>query len=147
MTPAPPFPTLHLGCGPSGRLAGGDARLHGLLVPGIAAGGALGALSRYGVGRLLAPVSGAFPWGTLAVNVVGCVLLLVAGALLQGAAVLGPAATIGFVGAFTTFSTFQVETVTLADVSPLRAALYLFGSAAAGLLAAALGARLGALWH
>lgn len=46
----------------------------------------------------------------------------------------------GFVGAFTTFSTFQLETVTLAQSAPGRAVLYLLGSTAAGFLAVWVGA-------
>lgn len=86
----------------------------------IAAAGALGALSRYGVSLLAAKWLGEdFPFGTLIVNVLGCLLL---GFLAQGA--LGnPALSrhlklaigTGFLGSFTTFSTFGVETINLME--------------------------------
>jgi len=86
----------------------------------IAAGGALGAVARYlvstGVHRLLGRD---FPYGTLTVNVLGS---LVMGYLLvqfTERLALGPEARalwmIGFLGAFTTFSTFSVETLNLLE--------------------------------
>ena len=82
----------------------------------LAVFGALGALSRYGVGSLASRMLGAgFPYGTLIVNVVGCLLLgfimelsLSAEGLSKG---VRTAMTVGFLGAFTTFSTFGYETV------------------------------------
>lgn len=83
----------------------------------VAIGGATGAMSRYLISTAIArwmPV--AFPWGTLAVNVVGCYLL---GAVHEASPLfgLGPAAralvAVGFIGALTTFSTFTLETLDL----------------------------------
>lgn len=86
-------------------------------VLGLALGGALGTLSRYGVGLVLQGALGggapaAFPLATLVVNVLGSFLLAVATGLgLRG--VLSPAVALavgtGFLGAFTTFSTFELE--------------------------------------
>jgi len=108
-------------------------------VVGVAVAGAMGALSRHGVGRLLAPVSGAFPWGTLTINVVGCAAIAAAGLAAAhwsaGAGWLHTDVMTGFIGAFTTFSTFQVETLLLAESDLRRAALYMGGSTAAGLAA------------
>lgn len=86
----------------------------------IAAGGALGSVARFalstGVYRLLGRD---FPWGTLAVNVCGSLLM---GALfvlfLERSLVSGEwraAILVGFLGAFTTFSTFSLETLVLVE--------------------------------
>ena len=105
--------------------------------------GALGALARYGVGRLLQGLSAGFPWGTFATNVLGCLLIAACGALALRDVPLAPFLRVdvmtGFIGAFTTFSTFQLEGVMLWESAPARAALYLFGSVAAGLVAVWLG--------
>ena len=85
----------------------------------VAIAGALGALSRWGISalmpRLLAPT---FPFGTLTANLAGCLIL---GALTEMAEqthlVSGEMRTIigvGFIGALTTFSTFEFETFRLA---------------------------------
>lgn len=85
----------------------------------IAVMGALGALGRHGLGTLVkSNVDSTVPAATLAVNVLGCFLL----GLLTGLAISravpepwrGPLA-IGFLGSFTTFSTFGLETVLLAE--------------------------------
>jgi CrcB protein len=76
--------------------------------------GGLGALSRYGLSGLAQRLGAGFPWGTLAVNLIGSLLL---GFVMQiGLSTdLIPrearlAVTVGFLGAFTTFSTFSFET-------------------------------------
>jgi CrcB protein len=94
----------------------------------LAVAGAAGALCRYGLAGLVQSGLGArFPWGTLAVNLTGC---LVAGLLfglfesrwgLSGEARL--VVFVGFLGAFTTFSGFMLETAELArDAQWLAAA-------------------------
>lgn len=93
----------------------------------IAIGGALGAVARWLVSDGLQRWLGrGFPWGTLAVNVAGSFVLGLAVVLLIDRLALGPVwragILIGFVGAFTTFSTFAVETIELAgDGLTLRA--------------------------
>lgn len=77
----------------------------------IAAGGALGSLSRYGLGLAVQnAVPTEFPWGTIAVNLLGCFLFGVVTGLIERGNVLPPhsemALLVGFMGAFTTFSTF-----------------------------------------
>ncbi|MGE0650962.1 MAG: fluoride efflux transporter CrcB [Alphaproteobacteria bacterium] len=88
------------------------------LIGWIAAGGAVGAVARYGVMILAAQLWGsAFPWGTLTVNVVGSFIL---GALVEiFALVWSPGEgvraflVVGMLGAFTTFSTFSLDVATL----------------------------------
>jgi len=83
----------------------------------VSAGGALGALLRYGLSGLAYRALGeAFPWGTLAVNVVGCLLIGGLWALSERVAVppaFSAFVLIGTLGAFTTFSTFGLETFSL----------------------------------
>ena len=85
----------------------------------VAVGGAVGALLRYAVRELLPPLAdGRIPLATLAVNVAGSFLLgFLGGVMLQRAAIpaeLRVGVTVGLLGAFTTFSTFSIETVDLA---------------------------------
>lgn len=78
----------------------------------VAVGGALGAVSRFAVVRAASSLGGAFPLGTLLVNVLGC---LIAGFAVQWLAQRAPGSAyrpllqVGFLGAFTTFSAFSVD--------------------------------------
>ncbi|MGM0575597.1 MAG: fluoride efflux transporter CrcB [Myxococcota bacterium] len=118
----------------------------------IAAGGALGALGRFGAGWVVQRLLGyGFPWGTFAVNVVGCLLLgLVLELAHHGSPVSREAQVflaVGFLGAFTTFSTFGYETVRLLEDG--RAAVALAnagGSVVVGLLACWAGIALARTW-
>jgi len=110
----------------------------------IAAGGAFGAVSRYLASGWVQGLGGEFfPWGTLAVNVAGCLALGFAVVWLQSSiasAELRGFVTIGFMGSFTTFSTFSYETLEmLRDGEWLRAGGYLAGSVVVGLLAVFVG--------
>jgi len=111
-------------------------------------GGGLGAVARFALGSwVLARASEGFPWGTLAVNWVGCLAIGVAASLFA-ALPHGPGLRLflvtGVLGGFTTFSAFGLETFELlADGEGGRAALYVVGSLAGGLLAVALGVGLG----
>lgn len=81
----------------------------------IALAGAMGTLARYGLGGLVQRfLPAAFPWGTLTVNLVGSFAFgLVWGLAVERGLISGEARLIilvGFMGAFTTFSTFMFET-------------------------------------
>ncbi len=82
----------------------------------VGAGGFLGAVARYAVGGWMTRRLGlAFPYGTFVINISGCFLLGLLLAVLDARTtlpsslrLLGP---VGFVGAYTTFSTFEYETL------------------------------------
>jgi len=100
---------------------------------GVAALGGLGAIARFLLdGAVSARAGTAFPWGTLAVNATGSFALgLVGSNVLVG---------VGLIGAYTTFSTWMLETHRLAEDGRWRpAVLNLVGSLAVGLAAAWLG--------
>ncbi|HEX8241875.1 MAG TPA: fluoride efflux transporter CrcB [Longimicrobium sp.] len=106
----------------------------------LAAGGVAGTLARYGLGRWIPTWAGAdFPWHTLAINLAGSFILgfsVRAAETLPLSPEVRGMVTIGFCGAFTTFSTFSLETVALLQAGHwARGAAYALGSVAAGLLA------------
>jgi fluoride exporter len=116
----------------------------------VAAGGVLGALSRYELELRFPAPAGDFPWATFWINVTGAFVL---GALLTAldgpfrplAAVhyVRPLVGTGFIGAYTTWSTFMVETALLAKGgADFVAAGYVVASLSAGLAAAAVGIAL-----
>ena len=94
-----------------GKFGGGRS----LSVPGaVAAGGALGAPARYGISLAVHVTAGTFPWGTFWTNLSGSLALgLVMAFLLERfppSRYLRPFVATGFLGAYTTYSTFAVET-------------------------------------
>ena len=101
---------------------------------GVALGGALGAMARYGTDSAMMRLAGPnYPWGTLAVNLVGSLALgLLIGAAAHGLHLSQETRALdvtGFLGAFTTFSTFSLNTVTLIERGETAAALgYVLGS-------------------
>lgn len=105
----------------------------------VALGGAVGSVMRFVVsGWVQGGTGGVFPWGTMTVNVAGSFLLGFAMVWLQAAATsagLRQFVTVGFLGAFTTFSTFSWEAMALLrDGDRWGAAGYVAGSVAAGLV-------------
>ena len=97
-------------------------------VVSIAAGGASGALARYWVSTAVyAWLGRGFPWGTLTVNVAGSLAMGFLAVWLVERAAVGPewraAILVGFLGAFTTFSTFSLETFNLIESGAVLKAL------------------------
>lgn len=112
----------------------------------VGLGGWIGAVTRYYVGLWAAARWGvAFPYGTLLINLTGCLFLGWFGTLAtERAALVSPdlrtLLAIGFVGAYTTFSTFGFETVRLLEEGDVLLALvYVLASVLVGLLAVYLG--------
>ena len=116
---------------------------------GIAVAGAFGALARYGLeGFVSRRTPGAFPWGTFVVNMTGSFALGLLFTLFTERMSVDPwlrsTLTIGFLGAYTTFSTFSLETYRLISDGALGLALAnSLGSLGAGLTAVYLGVVLG----
>jgi CrcB protein len=110
----------------------------------IALGGAMGAIARYQLAAMVqARIAVGFPWGTFIVNITGCLVMGVATTLLTDRLVhpnwrfLIP---IGFIGAYTTFSTFELETFrAVTDGAWLVGGLNVVGSVLAGYVALWLG--------
>ena len=112
----------------------------------VALGGAAGSVARWMVGQALAGAARSLPWGTLAVNVAGSLLL---GLVLAVWPADRPSAArlllgVGFCGGFTTFSTFSAELVAMLERGQgTRAGAYAVASLAAGALAMLAGLALG----
>ena len=107
----------------------------------IALGGALGSIARYWVGSTIAGRMGIkFPYGTLVVNLTACVIIGFSLTYLGKRADLNPAlrylVPVGFIGAYSTFSTYEWETLsTLRSGAFVLAAVYAVGSLLLGLAA------------
>jgi CrcB protein len=113
----------------------------------IALGGALGSVARFGCSSLMAAWLGErFPWGTLLVNVLGSFTIGLLAALAGSdgrplvAGDLRQFLLVGVLGGYTTFSSFSLQTLALAEQGEAaRAGLYVVGSVALCLTAAWLG--------
>jgi CrcB protein len=104
----------------------------------VAVAGAAGVLARYAISNAFH--GAALPWATVAINVGGSFLLGVLVVEPWFSAQARAAIGVGFLGGFTTFSTFSVQTVLDVDAGePGRAALYVVASVAGGIAAAAAG--------
>jgi CrcB protein len=114
----------------------------------IALFGAIGTLARYGLQGLVQTRMGTtFPYGTLLINLSGCLLLGFLGQLTLNRMLISSelriAIAVGFFGGYTTFSSFGWETAKmLEDGEWLRATTYVGASVIAGLLLSAAGIRL-----
>lgn len=111
----------------------------------VAAGGALGAALRHGIGVAVPDVAGSFPWTTFGINVAGSFLLalLPAWAVVRRRPLLPPLFGTGVLGGFTTLSTYSEQTrALLASGHVVTASTYLLGTLGACLLAVAVADRL-----
>jgi CrcB protein len=105
----------------------------------IAAGGALGSIARYWVGSTISGRIGAkFPYGTFVINITACMILGFTLTYLGKRADLNPAwrylIPVGFIGAYSTFSTYEWETLsTLRSGAFALGTLYAVGSLVLGL--------------
>ena len=114
----------------------------------VALGGAIGSVARYLAGAFIANRFGPdFPWGTFFVNVtgsflIGVILSLVGGGLLPAGA--RPFLAVGIMGGYTTFSTYDYESLQLIQGGELGAATFnALGQVVAGLIAVYLGVVVG----
>ena len=111
----------------------------------IALGGALGAISRFGISNLMTKImNSAFPYGTLSANLLGSLAIGIAYVLLvennQGEGAIRLFLITGFLGAFTTFSTFSLESVSMLEQGRYAAFIaYILTSLTICLMATALG--------
>jgi CrcB protein len=111
----------------------------------VAVGGAIGSVLRYSVGIWALRIAGPnFPWGTLAVNVIGCFLIGVLAELITrrygGSVELRLLLITGFLGGFTTFSAFSLDTIALFERGALMAGItYVVASVAVSLAAVVAG--------
>ena len=113
----------------------------------VAVGGLAGVLARYGIGRLTLHGEGLL-WSTVGINVVGSFLLGLLVASSWFSRDVREGLGVGFLGGFTTFSTFSVQIVTEADAGKTgTAAAYLAASVLGGLAAAAAGYAIGRALH
>lgn len=121
------------------------------ILTAVALGGVLGACARYELGLALTSRPGAFPLGTFVINVSGSLVL---GALLaliierwRPSEYIRPFAATGFLGAYTTWSTFMVDTDNLLKAGHVAtAAAYVAASLAAGLAAVYVGMMVVRTW-
>jgi len=123
--------------------------MHKILM--LAMAGTLGTLARYWLsGAIYAIMGHDFPWGTAAVNLLGCLLFGLVWVMVDERQLLRPEirliVLVGFMGAFTTFSSLIFETSELLRGALwARAALNIVGQNILGFVAFAIGATLGRL--
>jgi len=121
------------------------------VVVSVAVGGALGAVSRYGLDRVIEQRSeSSFPWSTFVINVTGCLLVgFLIAALVDRRSAPGwvrAGLVVGFCGGYTTFSTFGQETLDLIEADEVvLAVLNVCASVVVGVLAVLAGAWLARL--
>ncbi|MFZ0337645.1 MAG: fluoride efflux transporter CrcB [Terracidiphilus sp.] len=107
----------------------------------IAVGGAVGSIARYWIGSTIANRMGTkFPYGTFVINITACVIIGFSLSFLARRADLNPGwrflVPVGFIGAYSTFSTYEWETLsTIRNGAFFLAALYAVSSLILGLAA------------
>lgn len=116
----------------------------------VAVGGALGAVARYSSYRLMLRLDGNAIFATLAINLLGSLLIGMLYVFLTGRSGLSPhvqsLVTVGFLGAFTTYSTYSLDAFRLLEQGQISLAIaYLFGTMLLCLLAVWLGVTLARL--
>lgn len=109
----------------------------------VGIGGACGSIARYQLGKVISEKSKArFPWGTFIINVTGALLLGFVSSIGVSTNILHLLAD-GFLGAYTTFSTFMYEGFNLfKDNEKLNAFMYILGSLILGITCYALGSKI-----
>ncbi len=117
----------------------------------VGAGGFAGAVARYLVALALPFIGTGFPFGTLTVNVAGCLLIGFISELSITSSLVSPELRLllatGFCGGFTTFSAYMYEVMfLLRDGEILYASIYLSGSIIGGILCLYLGMQLAKMW-
>jgi fluoride exporter len=120
------------------------AELSATLLAVIAAGGALGAVARYGLSELFPRAPGTWPLATWLANISGCLLIGVLMVLVTevwpNQRYLRPFLGVGVLGGYTTFSTAMVDVRHLvSEGAPALGLLYLFGTVLTAVLACAVG--------
>lgn len=108
-------------------------------------GGGFGAVSRYLIGNFFARYNFTLPIGTIFVNIVGSFLIgLILGFIGKNAESARLLLTVGFLGGFTTFSTFSMDTLKLIDAGNIfLAGVNIVGSVVIGLAAVYIGYKIG----
>ena len=117
----------------------------------VGAGGFAGAVARYLVALALPFIGTGFPFGTLSVNIAGCLLIGFISELSIASSLVSPELRLllatGFCGGFTTFSSYMYEVMSLLrDGEILYASLYLLGSIIGGILCFYVGMQLARMW-
>jgi CrcB protein len=115
------------------------------LVGAVAVGGVLGAEARYGLGLALPHGPTQWPWSTLLINLTGCVLIgilmVIITELVDAHPLVRPLLGVGFLGGYTTFSTYTVDTLNLAGTGHMPLAVgYVLATPILAVLGAAAGA-------
>mgnify|MGYP002862411824 CR=1 FL=1 len=113
-----------------------------IIIVGIGSG--IGGICRYLISLFMGQAHNGFPWGTFAVNVVGCLLIGILWGLTSRFQNFSPSISlflmVGFCGGFTTFSTFSKEGLTMLQANNYTLfSLYAIGSMVLGIISVALG--------
>ena len=117
----------------------------------VGAGGALGSMARHGLNHLIhqRALGSTFPTGIFVINVLGSAIIgIVAGAFAGGRVPISPSmrtfVVVGFLGGFTTFSSFSLDTFTLIRAGHLGKAVWnVVGQVSLSLVAVMIGYRVG----